>query len=156
MNRFIVSGWAITVGVIGWSIGGGHGPFAPGYGVGVDNILEATLVTSDGQLITVNSTSNSDLYWAIRGGGGSAWGIFVSITLKLHKIPVGGFSISTSTWTGNMCDNGKILMNFVDGYQNWALSLNSKIGGLTFFIPSKSSKKEDCSGTWDILFQYIY
>lgn len=87
MDRFIVSGWASTVGVIGWSIGGGHGPFSPGKGTGVDNILEATLVTPHGELLTVNSTSNTDLFWAIRGGGGSAWGIFVSITFRLHKIP---------------------------------------------------------------------
>lgn len=78
VNRFIVSGWATTVGVIGWSISGGHGPFAPGKGSGVDNILEATLVTANGEILTVNSTSNSDLYWAIRGGGGSAWGLFIN------------------------------------------------------------------------------
>ena len=56
VNRFIVSGWASTVGVIGWSIGGGHGPFAPGKGVGVDNILEATLVKANGEIVTVNTT----------------------------------------------------------------------------------------------------
>jgi ribonuclease T2 len=92
VNRFVVSGWAITVGVIGWSIGGGHGPFAPGKGVGVDNILEATLINAKGEILTVNSTSNSDLYWAIRGGGGSAWGLFTSITYRMHKIPDGGFT----------------------------------------------------------------
>ncbi len=114
VNRFIVSGWAITVGVIGWSIGGGHGPFAPGKGVGVDNILEATLVTADGEIVTVNSTSNSDLYWAIRGGGGSTWGLFTSITYRMHKIPDGGFTFSTAAWQGNMCENGKDLISFVD------------------------------------------
>jgi ribonuclease T2 len=38
-NRFVTSGWATTVGVVGWSIGGGHGPFGPSTGLGVDNIL---------------------------------------------------------------------------------------------------------------------
>jgi ribonuclease T2 len=54
-NRFISSGWASTVGVIGWSLGGGHGPFAPSKGMGVDNILEAEIVTPSGDLVLVNS-----------------------------------------------------------------------------------------------------
>jgi FAD/FMN-containing dehydrogenase len=54
--------------------------------------LEATIVNAKGEIITVNSTSNSDLYWAIRGGGGSAWGLFTSITYRMHKIPEGGFT----------------------------------------------------------------
>lgn len=94
------------MGVIGWSIGGGHGPFAPGKGLGVDNILEAEIVTATGDLIIANSTTNSDLYWAIRGGGGSSWGIFTSITFKAHKIPEGGFTLWSGIWKGNMCEEG--------------------------------------------------
>lgn len=48
LNRFIASGWASTVGIIGWSIGGGHGPFAPSKGLGVDNILEIDIVLANG------------------------------------------------------------------------------------------------------------
>lgn len=86
-DRFISSGWAATVGIVGWSIGGGHGPFAPGKGLGVDNILEAQIVLADGSLKVINENQNPDLYWALRGGGGSTWGIIVSLTLRLHKIP---------------------------------------------------------------------
>ena len=80
----IVTGWATTVGVIGWSLGGGHGPLAPGYGLGVDNILEATIVLANTSVVTVNAKQNSDLYWALRGGGGSNWGIITSITVKAY------------------------------------------------------------------------
>lgn len=54
-GRFVSSGWASTVGVVGWSIGGGHGPFAPGKGIGADNILEVDIVLNDGSLITANA-----------------------------------------------------------------------------------------------------
>ena len=53
-GRIVSSGWATTVGIIGWSIGGGHGPFAPSLGKGVDNVVAATLVTADGELVEVN------------------------------------------------------------------------------------------------------
>ena len=43
-NRFIASGWATTVGIVGWSIGGGHGPFTPSVGLGIDKILEVDIV----------------------------------------------------------------------------------------------------------------
>ena len=103
-NRFLVTGWATTVGVIGWSIGGGHGFMAPGYGLGVDNILEADIVLQNSTLVKVNSVTNTDLYWAIRGGGGSNWGIITSITLKAHKLPVGGITMWEPTWSGNYCN----------------------------------------------------
>lgn len=54
-KRVISSGWASTVGIVGWSIGGGHGPFAPNFGVGVDNILEVDIVTGKGEMITANA-----------------------------------------------------------------------------------------------------
>lgn len=91
-NRFVASGFSPTVGIIGWSIGGGHGPFGPGSGLGVDNILEVEIVNAKGELIIANSTTNSDLYWAIRGGGGSTWGVITYITVRAHKIPTGGIT----------------------------------------------------------------
>lgn len=87
-DRFIVSGWATTVGVIGWSVGGGHGPMAPGYGLGVDNILEVEVVLANGTLVVANAQQNSDLWWALRGGGGSNWGIVTSITIRSHRIVI--------------------------------------------------------------------
>jgi len=108
-DSYVVSGWATTVGVVGWAIGGGHGPFAPGKGTGVDNIVAANIVTADGSLITVNATSEQykDLFWAIRGGGGSAWGIFTSITYRMHpmkNLTGNRFGFLNATFKGNMCN----------------------------------------------------
>ena len=54
--------------------------------MGVDNIVEADIVTANGEIVTVNSQTNSDLFWAIRGGGAGAFGIITSITIKAHEI----------------------------------------------------------------------
>lgn len=105
VNRYVSSGWAATVGVVGWSIGGGHGPFGPSQGLGVDKILEVDIVLNDGSLVTANANnSHSDLFWAIRGGGGSTWGVITSITVKAHKIPKGGFTRFSAIWEGTFCN----------------------------------------------------
>jgi len=80
----MVSGTCPSVGIYGWSVGGGYSFLNKLYGLGVDNLLEAELVTADGDHITVNEEDNSDLYWALRGGAGSAWGVVTKLKIRLH------------------------------------------------------------------------
>jgi ribonuclease T2 len=136
-QRMVVTGWSATVGVIGWSIGGGHGPLAPSRGLGVDNILEIELVNAKGELIVCNKEKYSDLFKALRGGGGSTWGVITSITVRLHKIPDGGLVLAQAAWTGNYCDSKK-LNSTIDGYLEWTLTLKSVWGGLAFLLPTIS------------------
>lgn len=103
-NRVVSSGWASTVGVVGWAIGGGHGPLAPSLGLGVDNILEVDIITAEGNKLTANNKNNTDLFWALRGGGGGNWGIITAITYKAHFIPAGGFTYVTYLWNGTYCE----------------------------------------------------
>ena len=59
-----------TVGVIGgWFQGGGHSTYTSYYGLGADQILALEVVTADGRFVTADPT-NTDLFWALRGGGG--------------------------------------------------------------------------------------
>lgn len=76
------------------------------YGLGVDQWLEAKVVTPDGELVVANEISNPDLFWAIRGGGGSTFGIVVEATFKAYpKTPVLGFYwYINSTLTTNDTD----------------------------------------------------
>ena len=151
-KRVISSGWASTVGIIGWSIGGGHGPISPAYGLGVDNILEVEIVTANATILTVNKKNNSDLYWALRGGGGSTWGIITGITVRAHKIPKGGFTVLVISWSGDYCSAGKTkLFNFFKNYQIWAPTLGTKWSGLTFIMPSKPDiPSMSCGMNWEI------
>lgn len=50
----------------------------------MDNVLEITIVTADGNHVTANSYQNQDLFWALRGGGGGTWGVVTSATYKTH------------------------------------------------------------------------
>ena len=144
----------------GWSLGGGHGPFANALGLGVDNILEAEVVTADGSLLVANSTDNADLLWALRGGGGSTWGVVVSFTLRAHPVPEHGITSSILTFGGNMCEqNGSALNASVDLVLQWQLSLSANFSGLVFMTPTASPsalRERDCGATWEVLVDYVF
>jgi hypothetical protein len=57
------------------------------YGQGADNIIQAVLVTPAGEVITVNECQNSDIFWAMWGGGGGTFGVIVNITMKAYPMP---------------------------------------------------------------------
>ena len=62
--------------------GGGHGPASRDFGLGADQVLEATVVLANGSIVTANPCQNPDLFFAIRGGGGGTYGVVVSTTIK--------------------------------------------------------------------------
>jgi hypothetical protein len=64
-------------------ISGGHGTFTNHFGLGSDNALEFEVVTPTGQTVIANEASNSDLFWALRGGG-PGLGVITKITMKAH------------------------------------------------------------------------
>ena len=66
-KQFVVGGGEPTVGMGGWTTGGGHSPLSAKYGLGADNLLEVEMVTPTGAIVTANSYQNSDLFWAMRG-----------------------------------------------------------------------------------------
>ena len=155
-GRFVSSGWALTVGVVGWSLGGGHGPLAPGAGLGVDNILEVELVTANGSIVIANAGQNPDLFWALRGGGGSNWGVVTAITLAAHRIPAGGFAKATAYFQGPNCDAGATaLAAFIDGTTAWMHHLDSRFGGLVFVAPAKNDSSA-CPVNWTVIVKFAY
>jgi hypothetical protein len=86
-NSTIVGGLEATVGLGGYLTGGGHSPLSTAYGMAADNVLELTVITPSGSMLTVNECQNQDLFYAFRGGGGSTFGVMTSVTLKAYPTP---------------------------------------------------------------------
>jgi FAD/FMN-containing dehydrogenase len=75
-----------TVGVSGFTLGGGSGWMTRKHGLALDNLLSVDVVTADGQLTKASESENPDLFWGIRGGAGNL-GIVTRFELKLHPVP---------------------------------------------------------------------
>lgn len=151
----VVGGEGQTVGVMGGYIqGGGHSPLSSIYGMAADQVLNYEVVTADGRFVTANAQENPELFWALRGGGGSTYGIVTSVVAKAHpdmQVTASTFSYTNtnisdeSFWAGFRAYMDYFPANANAGTYSYFFILPSSTvtGGLTFlmqpfFAPNKT------------------
>lgn len=111
--------------------------------LGVDNILEFTVVLADGSHVTANAYTSSDLFWALRGGGGGTFGVTTSITYRTHPITpmLAAFFEAATTDSSQASSFQELFTEFVrcgpsfldDGWTGYSEIIpNSTTGGSTF------------------------
>ncbi|KAI0424218.1 hypothetical protein F5Y09DRAFT_324974 [Xylaria sp. FL1042] len=92
-----LDGWIVngsrcpTDGVSGFTLSGGVGPFSRSFGMGCDTVTEISIVTADGELITVGDSDDPAshkgmLFWALRGGGGGNFGVVVAMSFQVFRL----------------------------------------------------------------------
>lgn len=87
-GRYVQGGGCLTVGAAGgFTQGGGFGSLSRHYGTAAGNLLEAEVVTADGETLVVSAHQHPDLFWALRGGGGGTFGVASSMTFRTHPMP---------------------------------------------------------------------
>ncbi|KAF2841072.1 FAD/FMN-containing isoamyl alcohol oxidase-like protein MreA [Patellaria atrata CBS 101060] len=140
-----------TVGLTGGFLqGGGHSAMSSLYGLMSDHVLSLEVVTADGRFVHVSPTENMDLFWALRGGGGSTFGIVTSVVLKAFPvIEITDYPLEFSTttvsetvfWKGidvffshvnRMCDAGGVGYDYIrtSGRNSFSFTLTASLPGM--------------------------
>lgn len=86
-GRYVQGGGCTTVGVAGLIQSGGFGSYSKNYGLAAAGLLEAEVVTADGEVRIANACTNPELFWALKGGGGGSFGVVTRLTLRTRELP---------------------------------------------------------------------
>jgi FAD/FMN-containing dehydrogenase len=137
----IPAGSCPSVGIAGHALGGGMGLAGRMFGLTADSVLEAQIVTADGQLRTANAHTNPDLYWALRGGGGGNFGVVTSFGFRVHPVPrtVAGFTVS---WPWSQADEA------LAAWQAWAPHAPSAVTSIFHLTASGGQNLVNVSGQY--------
>ncbi|TGO81524.1 hypothetical protein BPOR_1120g00030 [Botrytis porri] len=112
-NVTFIGGYATTIGVAGgWVQAGGHSVLSPVYGLGIDRVVQYKIITTDGVLRIANECKNSDLFWALRGGGGGTFGIVMEVTHRVEpRVQLAVAAISYNRTSVNVLEWLSVIVN---------------------------------------------
>lgn len=121
----VPSGVVSSTGIAGLTLGGGLGWLMGRFGMAVDNLLSAEVVLASGEVVTASEREDSDLFWAIRGGGGN-FGVVTSFELQGHPVP----SVLSGPVLHGL-DAAPALLSF---YRDFSAELPDELGTQAAFI----------------------
>jgi FAD/FMN-containing dehydrogenase len=112
---------------------GGLGSFSKNYGTAAAGLLEAEVVTADGEARIVNRRRHPDLFWVLKGGGGGTFGVVTRLTLRTRELPAFFGRVFTSIKASSDAAFGRLVTAFVDFYAQRLF--NSRWGESVTFGP---------------------
>ncbi len=113
-SQAIPAGSCPTVGIAGHSLGGGYGFLARPLGLACDSFRSVEIVTADGRIRIASESENTDLFWALKGGGNGSFGVVSKFSIRSH--PVKSVAIYSANWTLPIERAAKVF----DAWQSWA------------------------------------
>src|SRR6202453_1321756 len=159
-GRYVQGGGCLTVGVAGIILGGGFGSFSKAYGTAAASLLEAEVVTADGDVKIANACSNPDLFWALKGGGGG-FGVVTRVTLRTHELP-GYFGGASATLKAASDDAyrrliGKLVEFYREALFNphWGEQINIGRGFVQIAMVFQGLDKQQAEAVWRPLFDWV-
>jgi hypothetical protein len=118
-------GTSPNVGVVGYTLGGGLSWFGRKYGFACNHVTAIELVTADGEAHTVDHTSDPDLFWALRGGGG---GYAIVTALHLELLPI------TEAYAGALLFPAELAADGLRAYRDWTAGVPEEVGSMMRFL----------------------
>ncbi|KAL4806377.1 FAD binding domain protein [Aspergillus unguis] len=147
-----VTGEAVTVGVAGFTAGGGHSPLSSMFGMAADQVLSMEVVLANGSFITASATQNPDVFWMLRGGGGSTIGVVTSMTIIAH--PQIQTTSVTFNFTINDCPSNESFWAGVSAYfDNFETFVDAGTYGYYYLGASAYMLGTDYEGSTDYYFR---
>jgi FAD/FMN-containing dehydrogenase len=113
------------VSVVGYTMGGGFGWLGRKYGFAADSVVEADVVTAEGELVKANAHENADLFWGIKGGGGN-FGVVTSLEFALYPI--------THVFGGNLFYPMERASEVLELYSRWSEDLPDEVTSTVVFM----------------------
>jgi FAD/FMN-containing dehydrogenase len=160
-GRYVQGGGCATVGVAGLIQSGGFGSFSKNYGMAAAGLLEAEIVTADGIVRTANACTNPDLFWAIKGGGGSL-GVITKLTLRTRELPEFFGGVLVSIKAGSDAAFRRLIGRFVGFYgdalfnPHWGETASFRPGNLLeIFMVFQGLDKQQADAVWQPFLDWV-
>jgi FAD/FMN-containing dehydrogenase len=161
-GRYVQGGGCTTVGVAGLVQSGGFGSFSKRYGSAAASLLEAEIVTADGEVRIANRCKNADLFWGIKGGGGGSIGVITRLTLQTHELPPLFGSVHATIQAHSDAAYRRLIERILQFYReelfnpHWGEQIVLKEDRiLTLQLMSQDVPRETAQGIWKSFFDWV-
>jgi len=161
-GRYVQGGGCTTVGVAGLIQGGGFGSFSKKFGMAAAGLLEAEIVTADGEVRVGNACTNPDLFWAIKGGGGGSLGVLTKLTLRTRDLPDFFGAVLVTVQAHSDAAFRDLLREFIDFYRDhlfnphWGETVSFRNNNeLAITMVFQGLLKSEVENLWNPFFDWI-
>lgn len=145
-DLLVTGGLCPFAGVGGFTLGGGYSGLSRKYGLAVDNVVSMTMVVVNGDRVVIaNDTVNTDLFWALRGGGGGNFGIVTDFTFKTHAADYSSYVLGSLSFdAGAKSQEALSMIGRINSqlpremYLDISISSNKKLSVFPIFLGSSA------------------
>ena len=123
-------GSTTDVGAIGYTLGGGMGWLGRRYGLAADSVRSFDVVLADGSEVRASDAENPDLFWALRGGGGS-FGVITSMTIELYPV--------STVYAGNLLYPVEMAGEVIRRFRDWSRDIDEQLTSSVVIMTSRRS-----------------
>jgi hypothetical protein len=161
-GRYVQGGGCGTVGVAGLVQAGGFGSFSKNFGTAAAGLLEAEIVTADGEARIANACTNPDLFWGLKGGGGGSLGVVTRLTLKTHELPSFFGAVSTTIHAFSDTAFRRLIGQLIDFYADnllnphWGEIVTLRLGNrLEIRMAFQGLDQQQAQTVWQPFFHWV-
>jgi len=159
-GRYVQGGGCTSVGVTGFTLGGGFGSFSRRFGTAAGNLLEAEVVTASGDVVVANAHSHPELFWALRGGG-FGFGVVTRLTMRTHEPPPSLGAVAGTIRANDADAYRRLIRRLVDVFPSlcdghWGEQIRFlEDHSVELALTGAGLSQEDADAVWEPFFSWV-